>query len=353
MASSIPLPQSPPDNLPPAALQLQPHAVVSTPSTHLEIPGAYPHETSSPSSKQNASETSRGQSYFPNKPATYLLGSKRTSLPSADKEGVLPGEHYDGVGPLPGSISETSVAKLPDERLQSALEVDQSTGKHVVGTGSTSLPSQGTKGVQPYEHNDGAGPLPGSSSEAPVAELPDERVGATSEDISGVGGDTRSQEPASGAIAPPENRDSAPYSALGIANPETQVQSIDPQGPVSRQEVQEGDANVEEVVPKSREEVVVKESVFEKEDERKGENDDSVEESPSPKQEATPPSQSAGSTTQRKGKPGRSSSDSDAGHRKRASVMNMLKGEMKVLLGKASRNMGKVEEGEKLKHGSD
>jgi hypothetical protein len=100
--------------------------------------------------------------------------------------------------------------------------------------------------------------------------------------------------------------------------------------------------------------VVVIGSVFGKEDERKGENDDSVEESPSPKQEEiTPPSQASGSTTQRKGKLGRSSSDSDAGHRKRASVMNMLKGEMKVLLGKASRNMGKVEEGEKLKHGSD
>jgi hypothetical protein len=34
--------------------------------------------------------------------------------------------------------------------------------------------------------------------------------------------------------------------------------------------------------------------------------------------------------------------------------MNMVKGEMKVLLGKASRNKGKVEEGEKLKkQGSD
>ena len=55
-------------------------------------------------------------------------------------------------------------------------------------------------------------------------------------------------------------------------------------------------------------------------------------------------------TTQRKP---RSSSDSDASHHKRASVMNMVKGEMKVLLGKASRNKDKVEEGEKLKHGSD
>ena len=30
--------------------------------------------------------------------------------------GVQPYEHYDGVGPLPGTSSETSVAKLPDER---------------------------------------------------------------------------------------------------------------------------------------------------------------------------------------------------------------------------------------------
>jgi hypothetical protein len=173
------------------------------------------------------------------------VGSKRTSLPSTEKEGVLPGEHYDGVGPLPGSISETSVAKLPDERLQSTHEVDQSTGKHAVGEGSTSLPSQETKGVRPYEHHDGVGPLPGSSSEGSVTKLPDERVGATSEDLSGGGGDARSQEPASEMIAPSENRESAPYSVLGIANPETQVQSIDRQGPASRQEVQERDANVE------------------------------------------------------------------------------------------------------------
>lgn len=96
----------------------------------------------------------------------------------------------------------------------------------------------------------------------------------------------------------------------------------------------------------------MKESALEKEDERKDENDDAAEESSSPKQEEeTPPSQPAGSPTQRKGKSGRSNSDSDAGQRKRASVMNMVKGEMKVLLGKASRNTGKVEEGEKLKQG--
>lgn len=100
-----------------------------------------------------------------------------------------------------------------------------------------------------------------------------------------------------------------------------------------------------------------KKSDLERRDEPKGETDRAAEGSTSPKQEAVrkamPPSQPTVASTQRKGKPGRSSSDSDASHRKKASVMNMVRGEMKVLLGKASRNKGRVEEGEKLKHGSD
>ncbi|KAI0282765.1 hypothetical protein BGY98DRAFT_58639 [Russula aff. rugulosa BPL654] len=163
--SSIPLPQSqsPPiktttNTLPPVP-QLQPQAAGSTPSPNYEIPGAFPHDTSQPSPRQNTSEASRGQ-------AGQLLGARRTSLPSTEREGVKPGEHYDGVGPLPGSISETSVAKLPDERMQAAREADQPTQRRAVG------------GVQPYEHHNGVGPLPGTSSETSVAKLPDEREAA-------------------------------------------------------------------------------------------------------------------------------------------------------------------------------
>jgi hypothetical protein len=57
------------------ATQLQSQATASTPSTHLEIPGAYPRETSQPTPRQNTSETSRGQSYFPTKPASYVCTS--------------------------------------------------------------------------------------------------------------------------------------------------------------------------------------------------------------------------------------------------------------------------------------
>jgi hypothetical protein len=100
-----------------------------------------------------------------------------------------------------------------------------------------------------------------------------------------------------------------------------------------------------------------KKSDLERKDERKGETERAAEESTkSAKREevtkATAPS-APSSPTQRKGRSGRASSDSDASHHKRASVMNMVKGEMKVLLGKASRNKGRVAEGEKLKHGSD
>jgi hypothetical protein len=49
----------------------------------------------------------------------------------------------------------------------------------------------------------------------------------------------------------------------------------------------------------------------------------------------------------------RASSDSDASNHKKASVLNRVKGEMKVLLGKASRNKDRVEEGVRLKQGSD
>jgi hypothetical protein len=113
---------------------------------------------------------------------------------------------------------------------------------------------------------------------------------------------------------------------------------------------------------KSKEEDTAKEKSDERKEERKAEEyrepQRAAEEGASPKQqqEGTKTIQTSepGSPTQRKGRSGRSSSDSDASHHKKASVMNMVKGEMKVLLGKASRNKGKVEEGEKLKkQGSD
>jgi hypothetical protein len=41
-----------------------------------------------------------------------------TSLPSSELKGAQPCEHVGGVGSLPGTISESSVALLPDERAE-------------------------------------------------------------------------------------------------------------------------------------------------------------------------------------------------------------------------------------------
>lgn len=151
-------------------------------------------------------------------------------MPSTEKEGVKPGEHYDGVGPLPGSISETSVAKLPDERIQSAREADQLTQKHAVGAGTISLPSHERKGVQPFEHHNGVGPLPGTSSETSVAKLPDERAAATSEGRPGTfAADRELQKHVNDTVAPAENRALDPYAEQRILSLETEDQKVSTQ----------------------------------------------------------------------------------------------------------------------------
>lgn len=44
------------------------------------------------------------------------------SLPSTELKGAQPSEHTGGVGALPGNLSESSVALLPDEHQESARE---------------------------------------------------------------------------------------------------------------------------------------------------------------------------------------------------------------------------------------
>lgn len=161
-------------------------------------------------------------------------------MPSTEREGVKPGEHYDGVGPLPGTISETSVAKLPDERNQPAREADQPTPKHAAGAGTTSLPSRERKGVQPYERHNGVGLLPGTSSETSVAKLPDEPAAATSDRRPGAASaGTEPQKPANDTVAPAENRAPVPHAAQRILSPESEDQNAISQHPPPAQHIPE------------------------------------------------------------------------------------------------------------------
>ncbi|KAL0952994.1 hypothetical protein HGRIS_007202 [Hohenbuehelia grisea] len=91
----------------------------------------------------NAGETAR--QYLPESVASYLPGAQNISLPSSEHLGNQ-GESTGGVGALPGTISETSVTKLPEERVQAGIAAG------------------------------GVGDLPGSNSETDVVKLPEERA---------------------------------------------------------------------------------------------------------------------------------------------------------------------------------
>jgi len=142
----------------------------------------------------------------------------------------------------------------------------------------------------------------------------------------------------------------------------TQVRRVDPQqDPASAQKVpergdQEADVQGATADSKFKEQVAAEEK--RNGQEKKAERKEEQRTVPVPKTEEgaravlvpAPQREPVGVPAQRKA---RSSSDSESSNHRKASVMNKVKGEMKVLLGKASRNREMVEGGEKLKHGSN
>ncbi|CDO77115.1 hypothetical protein BN946_scf184592.g11 [Trametes cinnabarina] len=184
--------------------------------------------------------------YMPATSATPTMSSARasehdtehtTSLPSKEVTGASPGEHTAGVGSLPGFVTESSVSKLPDERVdseryttaagaaatlaasayavketvsgvlpstqdaqatkeaasqkaqqtkeaakqtarQTAEAVKQTVpgtlGAHSTAVTASTVPSRELFGAQPGDHSSGAGALPGFVDEPHVARLPEE-----------------------------------------------------------------------------------------------------------------------------------------------------------------------------------
>ncbi|KZT21724.1 hypothetical protein NEOLEDRAFT_1181407 [Neolentinus lepideus HHB14362 ss-1] len=103
---------------------------------------------------QTAAETAK--QYLPASVASYIPGSNQdtttashdsqhtTSLASTELTGARPGEHVGGAGALPGTISETGVAKVLDERTPgergSTLEGQAASGKdEVAGIGGIAM----------------------------------------------------------------------------------------------------------------------------------------------------------------------------------------------------------------------
>ena len=441
-----------------------PHEAASVQSTPgLEIPGAFPREHTAATRQHPLSDSRRTA---PDRPDLI-------SLPSTEKEGTHPGEHYDGIGPLPGSISETSVAKLPDERASEAKVAPAPVSRLKEMIADTDPADEG------FSEADAAAiaVAPASSS---IAKVPDEQGEATSESAlkskeRAADTDPKDNRPYEAAAVAPDSSpvtkvpgewasgeaaaesalkstrggddgaseavvvapDSSPVTkvlgewASGEAAAEAALKSKElsadrgggddaregvraatsgaPPGetkkqdtsPVPRTDPQRADAAVGEQVPAvvRRAEARVRsppsspfvfrplrnfrqetaepadskmkfKEELRREEKSRGAFSLSEPPPPSPRpavaEDLAPPTgvdedpdKAAPVQQQQQQKPeiaggqgprkGRSSSDSDPA---KASIMNRVKGEMKVLLGKASGNRDKVEEGERMKHGT-
>ncbi|KAH9837609.1 uncharacterized protein C8Q71DRAFT_897911 [Rhodofomes roseus] len=278
------------DDPAPAANSFTPPGVVGTTSSvttpGLEIPGAYPSDTRGAINTQGITEaaknavntvTTTAQQYLPVAQETAAQAAQRAaaaasqatqtassylsnaavvggstvrasaadqpheaSLPSTETTGALPQEHVGGAGALPGSVRETAVTKLPDERSikgdsaiyptntypstappdvlspasQQSSAISPLAGSTVPATTAftalapsgtphshpqdtsvtlrDSLPSQEATGQAPYTHQDGAGALPGLQREPDVAVLPAESGGPA--------GSTAATSAATGAV---------------------------------------------------------------------------------------------------------------------------------------------------------
>ncbi|KAA1466975.1 hypothetical protein DENSPDRAFT_926266 [Dentipellis sp. KUC8613] len=104
------------------------------------------------------------------------------SFPSQEILGFQPHEHVEGAGELPGTVFESGVARLPEERIHGGYTGSEALTSAHVATASEhdrphieSLPSEELTGFQPHEHVDGAGELPGTVFEHGVARTPEER----------------------------------------------------------------------------------------------------------------------------------------------------------------------------------
>ncbi|KAK7682297.1 hypothetical protein QCA50_014500 [Cerrena zonata] len=127
------------------------------------------------------------------------------SLPSQELAGQVSNERTSGVGALPGSIAESGVARLPDDRgpattssvtntnLLSSVGAGAGIGaaadafSSITEKAKNALPSSltGSKDLPTSEtptgpHTSGVGSLPGANTEAGVAVLPDEKFAKSS-----------------------------------------------------------------------------------------------------------------------------------------------------------------------------
>ncbi|KAH7920434.1 hypothetical protein BV22DRAFT_803002 [Leucogyrophana mollusca] len=158
---------------------------ISTPGH--EFPGSYPKELEVPSThrERSGSEDSRKNGAAPM--GASVVHAAKQYMPDPVERGIeYTGQTAAAYLPIPQGVKDTVVSYW------SSGEGD---GVGASAAPSTSLPSKELTGQQPSEHTSGVGSLPGNLSESAVALLPDERTQQNQLSSSAV----ESNEPTTGA----------------------------------------------------------------------------------------------------------------------------------------------------------
>ncbi|KAG1873882.1 hypothetical protein F4604DRAFT_1765672 [Suillus subluteus] len=130
-----------------------------------EFPGSYPREHEQELQQQSCGDGSESPAT-----ATSVVQTARQYISEPVERTVeYAGQTAAAYFPIPQGVKNTVASYWSnDEHSQPKSELDQQL--------STSLPSSELKGAQPHEHVGGVGSLPGTISESSVALLPDERA---------------------------------------------------------------------------------------------------------------------------------------------------------------------------------
>ncbi|KAF8439742.1 hypothetical protein L210DRAFT_3645744 [Boletus edulis BED1] len=305
-------------------------------------------------------------SYLPDFQGSYLSPEEHqekphVSLPSTELKGVQPSEYSGGVGALPGNLSESSVALLPDERQESAQERQSASPRQrrdtikpsAVGGAEEPGASEKAEATMPRDvalFKDE--PVTSQPSDAPPKSTEAGTVEAVERNTADTSGpEVESQKGASEAKnskpSEQEKADTRPRAGeLGEKGPEKDVKgpnlgSEEPvQGKGPSQDAQEEESKEGKPAPAGF---------------KPGYSGNYH-----PAQLHPPPP--GASVAELQGSLGSQQAEPDSpvaqtgrrgsvGAEKKPGFMTMVKGEMKILAGKVSGDEHKVEEGKKIIHG--
>lgn len=131
-----------------------------------EFPGSYPRELEQELQQQSHGDESEGPAA-----ASSVVQTEKQDIPEPGLVERTIGYASQAAIPIRQGVKNTVASYWPNDNSQpqeTKSEFDQKI--------STSLPSSELKGAQPHEHVGGVGSLPGTISESSVALLPDERA---------------------------------------------------------------------------------------------------------------------------------------------------------------------------------